>query len=433
MPLMSGTPDASPLTIPLEWERAMDKPCSANRAERMVLCTVGSKNMGKSTFGRYALNKLLNIYPKVAYLECDVGQSEFTPSGMASLHIISAPILDPPFCHLLNPYHCVYVGATSSKCDPDCYLDGLKHLYEVFDQDFVQKGHLVPLVINTQGWVRGMGLDLLVHFLHNVQPTHIFQLAVPRNTPAGGARNVMVDLPTVLSSMPGSLFSGVLDEIPAVDSNRQNSWGGTELRTVSLVSYFHKLPPTIRNDQPSWAFAKPLAARPPYVVPFSSVRIKFLHNEVPFGETLHALNGSVVGLVIDRTVYERPQIKNRDDGDEQPHVGNNLRIIPTGLPFLPQNHTCVGIGLVRAIDMEAGTFHVLAGPTPPELLCQVNTLVRGAGIETPIPLLASEFEHPRLLRPYTTTASSEGIGSLAWRARHNLNRRRPGDRDIKKT
>jgi len=43
------------------------------------------------------MNKLLifeknNRYDAVAYLETDVGQCEFTPSGLISLHIISEPV-----------------------------------------------------------------------------------------------------------------------------------------------------------------------------------------------------------------------------------------------------------------------------------------------------------------------------------------------------
>ncbi|KAJ3162174.1 hypothetical protein HDU88_007094 [Geranomyces variabilis] len=398
-PITTGTADISPLVLPPEWERAVDMVCSAKATERKVLCTVGSKNMGKSTYGRYLVNRLLNIYPKVAFLECDVGQSEFTPSGMISLHVISSPLLGPPFSHFLTPYRSVYVGAISPKCDPDCYLAGLRHLYGVFERDFLQANDFVPLVINTHGWIRGMGLDLLVHFLHSVQPTHIFQLAVLPGTPASGARNVLVDLPAILSGMPGPSFSGVLSEIPADDSYRPNSLSAADLRTISLVSYFHQLPPTPSVDRPSWSFSSPLATRAPYIVPFDSVRIKFLHSEVPFGETLHALNGCIVGLVIDQAVYEQP-LRHSGSDNELPHIGKNLRIIPTDLPFLPQNHTTVGIGLIRAVDMEAGTFHVLAGPTPPELLRQVNTFVRGAGFETPIPLLASGFEYPSIAVDY---------------------------------
>lgn len=31
-------------------------------------------------------------YQKVAFLECDVGQSEFTPGGMVSLNVVSSHV-----------------------------------------------------------------------------------------------------------------------------------------------------------------------------------------------------------------------------------------------------------------------------------------------------------------------------------------------------
>ena len=43
-----------------------------------VLLVCGGKDAGKSTMARWALNSLLNSYEAVAYLDCDVGQSEFT-------------------------------------------------------------------------------------------------------------------------------------------------------------------------------------------------------------------------------------------------------------------------------------------------------------------------------------------------------------------
>eukprot|EP00833_Pecoramyces_ruminatium_P006163 jgi/Orpsp1_1/1180195/evm.model.c7180000072476.2 len=58
-----------------------------------IIAITGSKNMGKSTFSRYMVNSLLNCCNEVAYLECDIGQSEFTPSGMVSLNVISSPLL----------------------------------------------------------------------------------------------------------------------------------------------------------------------------------------------------------------------------------------------------------------------------------------------------------------------------------------------------
>ena len=58
-----------------------------------VILVKGPKRSGKSTFARATLNNLLNRYEKVAWLECDLGQGEFSPGGVVGLWIIDAPIL----------------------------------------------------------------------------------------------------------------------------------------------------------------------------------------------------------------------------------------------------------------------------------------------------------------------------------------------------
>ena len=64
-----------------------------------VILVCGSKNAGKSTFGRYLVNAMLNRYDAVMHLECDVGQGEFTPPGTVALTKVTAPIMGPPMTH----------------------------------------------------------------------------------------------------------------------------------------------------------------------------------------------------------------------------------------------------------------------------------------------------------------------------------------------
>ena len=47
---------------------------------RVAVC--GAKAVGKSSFLRLLVNKLLNTHPCVAYLDTDCGQPEFTVPGM---------------------------------------------------------------------------------------------------------------------------------------------------------------------------------------------------------------------------------------------------------------------------------------------------------------------------------------------------------------
>ena len=82
------------ITVPAAWRTVAAQLCADSRdagagtarqrrrPTRVLIC--GPKGVGKSTFARYLLNRLLatQITGKgVAYLETDLGQSEFTPAG----------------------------------------------------------------------------------------------------------------------------------------------------------------------------------------------------------------------------------------------------------------------------------------------------------------------------------------------------------------
>ncbi|KAG2365296.1 hypothetical protein BDR07DRAFT_1399466 [Suillus spraguei] len=58
-----------------------------------------SSRVGKSTFARTLLNRLLARFQRIAYLECDVGQSEFTPGGLVALNVIENPVFGEQSLH----------------------------------------------------------------------------------------------------------------------------------------------------------------------------------------------------------------------------------------------------------------------------------------------------------------------------------------------
>lgn len=49
-----------------------------------IIAIAGTKGIGKSGFARLMVNTLLNTHPKVAYLDTDLGQPEFTVPGKYS-------------------------------------------------------------------------------------------------------------------------------------------------------------------------------------------------------------------------------------------------------------------------------------------------------------------------------------------------------------
>jgi hypothetical protein len=79
-----------------------------------MILVKGPKRSGKSTFARATLNNLLNRYEKVAWLECDLGQGEFSPGGVVGLWTIDAPILGmslPP-CRITAPNVALTIRST---------------------------------------------------------------------------------------------------------------------------------------------------------------------------------------------------------------------------------------------------------------------------------------------------------------------------------
>lgn len=73
--------------IPQKWSQAANSITSSPTPPITLVC--GASNCGKSTFSRNLLNVLLTRCNKVAYLETDVGQPEFTPPGFVSLTIVN--------------------------------------------------------------------------------------------------------------------------------------------------------------------------------------------------------------------------------------------------------------------------------------------------------------------------------------------------------
>lgn len=107
--------------MPRSWETVLSSSLQALpvaehvSTKPMINLVRGPKNSGKSTFARTLLNRLsircaslyttghliiyiaLCRYRRVAFLECDLGQSEFTPGGVVALTVINQPVFGANF------------------------------------------------------------------------------------------------------------------------------------------------------------------------------------------------------------------------------------------------------------------------------------------------------------------------------------------------
>lgn len=81
------------LTSPTANDGEEDVPEILDEGVSTIALIKGPKRSGKSTVARAALNRLLDAYETVAWLECDLGQGEFGCGGVVGLWVIDRPIL----------------------------------------------------------------------------------------------------------------------------------------------------------------------------------------------------------------------------------------------------------------------------------------------------------------------------------------------------
>ncbi|XP_031499374.1 polynucleotide 5'-hydroxyl-kinase NOL9 isoform X3 [Nymphaea colorata] len=361
------------IVIPEHWSSAAEAVAS-HQGNPPIVVVCGPKNSGKSTFARFLVNTLLTRHKMVGYLDTDVGQPEYTPPGCLSLHIIDRPNHDLATPRLRNPEsRCFFYGDISSKSDPRAYIACVTDLYD----DFYEKHHrgssgicgeaCSPLVVNTPGWVKGVGYHILVDTLTHMAPTHVIQLRTSepdKNLPTGafwlrGDQEAMVDLINVDAAKQDVLSRSVIVQKHA-----------RLLRELRTVAYFRQCLPSEQNIDKYKELAYALAAHPPYEISISKVKVVHLHCQVPDSELFYSLNATIVGLA--------------SSSAGKTYMG-------TSLPL------CVGLGIVRGIDTEKGVYYVLT-PVPASLLLKVDLFLQGH-VEIPTNLLQVRG----CLSPYMST------------------------------
>lgn len=98
-----GSSPSPDIYIPEQWSEAAGSIADSSTPPITLIC--GAKNCGKTIFSRYLLNVLLHRYSRVAYLDTDVGQPEFTAPAFLSLTIVHQ---ETPG-RLKNPYVNFYI------------------------------------------------------------------------------------------------------------------------------------------------------------------------------------------------------------------------------------------------------------------------------------------------------------------------------------
>ncbi|XP_072282034.1 polynucleotide 5'-hydroxyl-kinase NOL9 [Pyxicephalus adspersus] len=366
-----------------------------------VILICGPQNVGKSTFNRYLINQLLNHISNVGYLECDLGQSEFTPPGCISLLNITKPVLGPPYTHQRDAQKMVYFGEPSCEQEIERFLESVKYVITCYKRE-------QPLIVNTMGWVKGFGLLLLIDLIHLLSPRYVVQMV------AEGDERMEPLTPEYIKNTAGFMtkaWSGAKYKSKGMDSSDEegdssndvhakaslghelllaessfSGAGGTEtvrchgwiLRDLAMLGYIGRL------QQYDVEQIIPLHSLVPYEVPFNAVALRIIHSEVAPSHIMYSANASWVGLC-----HILDDVSSQDSGP----------VILTQTPICD----CLGFGVIRGINMMKKVYHILT-PLSPEALRSVNCLLIGnisiphsvfkhqPGIAGEVPYVTSEYD-----------------------------------------
>ena len=391
---------------------------------------VGAKSSGKSTFNRVLCNHLHSWTPmkKCMFLDLDPGQPEFGLPGQISLVEVTAPILGPPFTHPASAGSKEFrilrshaIAATSFKDDPEhykaCALDLVKHADTRY-----------PLVVNSCGWVSGLGATVLAQLVSALAITDLVLLEPLEST--------LVD--SMQAGSDGIAFHRIPRRAPKPSSRTP-----AESRAMQTMAYFHHRG-SIAGGVPRWS-SKSISRTRPWVVSYAGsdpgIFAIMSYGQSPNSEFLaEVLEGSVVAMVVldkhaavsnisptpadgEKRSVELADLIDRTPADDLPYIKPN----PQGIThtLFPSTSHCAGLALIRGIDTKRKRLQLVT-PLPESEIAEIMdkrvVLIRG-NLDAPAwayleDLYEGDGGESERERPWVSRKEMVGIEGAVWRLRH---------------
>lgn len=394
----------------------------------------GANNCGKTTFAKALCdNVIMATQRPIAYMDLDPSRSEDSVPGCLSLTIWNKPnfgVTFPKSAALSeeDDLQCYY-GFKSPLRLPERYL----HCFQVLLKHYSERlfPRKIPLVINTPGWIRGFGKELLSSILDHTSPSHLVYFS---HNNALHVDDYEADAFEAQDNPDDEVLSGLnFSKMTTVRGvRRATSLKQTSVQQHDLIAYFH------RKGEYTFDFTSLLSSAPlklfyhkshksqesPSFTGVSAISV--------FGHDLDELVAlEDIKLLVDASVMalclvDEDAIPNSDSGEWTEELKHLPRYINSSA-LSHVNLTFVSLCMVHSINAKDGYFNVylpqdgdaiseaILAPPSAKLL-----LVRGEG-EIPM----AEMVHPRLSGrklPYVNYETKTKIGGV-WKVRHNIRRK----------
>jgi polynucleotide 5'-hydroxyl-kinase GRC3/NOL9 len=291
------------------------------------------------------------------------------------------PFAGPPFTHPRHPFKAHFTGSNSVKSLSKHYFNCVKSLIETYKLDIryqeseeyqwvpstqmesdMPEFRGIPLVVNTFGWTKGLGGELIHQIESHADLSHLVSF-----------RSLSTDM---MQANQQDIWPGLeymsLEPVEAPQSSQNQ----VDKRSLMTMSYFHSQLYEEDNTNyeslhKKWITDIPLCAMTPWEVSWATAldHIILIGNGsevVDISEVLRVLNGAIVALVEMDPLAERLSSQS------------NLSVpyIQGAGPPDPTTSQCVGYALIRSVRASTKTLHVIT-PVPADRLRRVRALVMG--------------------------------------------------------
>ncbi|KAI4347628.1 hypothetical protein L6164_008423 [Bauhinia variegata] len=138
---------------------------------------VGPTDSGKSTLSRMLLSWAAKQGWKPTFVDLDIGQGSITIPGCIAATPIEMPI-DPVEGIPLEMPLVYFYGHTTPSNNVELYKVLVKELAGMLERQFTgnAESQAAGMVINTMGWIEGVGYDLLLHAIHTLKANVVLVL-----------------------------------------------------------------------------------------------------------------------------------------------------------------------------------------------------------------------------------------------------------------
>jgi polynucleotide 5'-hydroxyl-kinase GRC3/NOL9 len=364
---------------------------------------IGGKNVGKSAMCQYLINKNLSKYPKILLIDLDIGQPIYAPSQTLSATLITQPLIGAGYLNNAITEKCILFGDKSVMISPFKYNERVQKLMEFCNANEDYKS--IPWIVNTMGYQKGFGMQLMCLLLRIIQPSDVVQIqhsnmrfnfkSILKESFVNDFTFTFFD-ESYLQKFPRQVkyTTHVLDSIVNNSAQQENdNWkewtsNATEKRKISMISQLSKL---MKGGQ------------------------TYLNDVVPFGTSLDNIR-----LIVMEEEYEQ-----QDNAVNLDLFNGNLVYLchcenNDGLD-LNSILECYGVGIVRAIDKVHNYIYILLPQQEnfEKLQSMINVLAVG-NIPLPSEILLKQNFGINGLVPHVTFVKDHSMSKKKYINKRNI-------------